>query len=896
MDRYIQFVLKRPAWTIAFFLVITIGLSLGIPNLKFDTSISKFLPETDPEYLYYNKVKAVYGDVDTFVILSISDDQIWHAGTFTEMDALLKDLEAYENYKENIEKGRLERLDWILSTADLPAAGVLDQFEDDQVFQRLIARKLHAAGIAPGFLNERDKRRLRDAVLTADKLKQQEMIDDIVSPLGIEDVTGEDDTLSTVKLIETNASGERRLPKSLEDFSVFRSKLMRNPVFEKGIYATNASGEITDFGYIIRFKEISDSDPIAREILEIVDTYQDRLHIVAQGQPLVYIWVNNYMQRDLAQLVPLVLLVAIIIFFFNFRSLLGVVLPTMTLMMATVWILGLMGHLGFEITTVGVSIPILMIAVGSSYGIHILNQYYTDLVAISRKGKFEGLRQSMNHISITVLLTGLTTIVAFLTLCTHQLSVIREWGLFCATGIVFAVWISASIIPAGLALAPGNAAAKRIRKEKDMRPHLIDRLVRLAIRVSTIHYKLTLFIVSIFLIICLIGLSRVKVETEILSYFKPDNPIRTSAVEISKKFGGRWGFNILLDSGAPDGVKDPKFLNTIADLREWLTSSGNGDLRIGRTDAFDDHINTMHMAMNNDDPAFYRIPETKTDILDYLELFSAEDVDSDGRADIFEPYVCSKFQTCNILARLSEGDGKLMGTSGLQHTFERIRAHLDQTLPAGYSYKITGHPAMVMKSADYIIFGQIQSLMLTFAIIWFVVLMLLRDVRAASLALIPLAIGVCINFGIMGWFGIDLDIATSLIAAITIGIGVDDTIHFLNTFRYHRNRGLNACAAIERTQEVAGKAIIFTSLALILGFSVLLLSTFRPLILFGLLMAVTMVSTTFGALVVLPAAIKLTGVQLAGAPAGQRLFSRSSFESLIGRSRKTGEIKPIEID
>jgi len=122
---------------------------------------------------------------------------------------------------------------------------------------------------------------------------------------------------------------------------------------------------------------------------------------------------------------------------------------------------------------------------------------------------------------------------------------------------------------------------------------------------------------------------------------------------------------------------------------------------------------------------------------------------------------------------------------------------------------------------------------------------------------------VMFNFGLMGWLGINLDIVTSIIAAITIGIGVDDTIHFLNTFRHCRQQVGDLDEAIQKTLESAGKAIIFTSLALIFGFSVMILSTFKPLVLFGILMDVTMAATTVGALLVLPSAIKFTKIRLA---------------------------------
>jgi predicted RND superfamily exporter protein len=137
----------------------------------------------------------------------------------------------------------------------------------------------------------------------------------------------------------------------------------------------------------------------------------------------------------------------------------------------------------------------------------------------------------------------------------------------------------------------------------------------------------------------------------------------------------------------------------------------------------------------------------------------------------------------------------------------------------------------------------------------------------------------------MGWLGIKLDLATSIIAAITIGIGVDDTIHFLNTFRHNSEKGYSIDENIARTLAVSGKAIIFTSIALIFGFSVLVTSSFIPVILFGILMATTMIATTIGALLILPAAIKITGIEL---------VRRKGSETWIGRYFDIGRLFGLE--
>ncbi|MDA3896241.1 MAG: efflux RND transporter permease subunit [Desulfobacteraceae bacterium] len=861
MDRYIRFVLKRPVWVLVVFLIVTIMLASGMLKLQFDTSITAFLPTSDIAYKNYEQVKEIYGDCDTFVILDITDKNLWQYETFRRINDLIIDLEEFEDYKPAQEQQRIAQLDRLLADQAVTAEALLNHFIDDPAYKRLLARKLKLIGGDAGLLSSRTKRKLKSAVVTSNELKSVEMIDDIISPLTSKDITGEDDSLETIELIETDSAGNRLLPRTDTEFQIFIEKLRRNPVFEQGIYVADDKGNITDLGIVIRFKDGSNSDPIAREILEIVNSH-DKLNIISQGQPLIYIWINNYMQQDLSRLIPLVMLVVVIIFFINFKSIRGVILPFVTLSMASLWILGLMGHLGAKITTVGTSIPVLMIAVGSSYAIHILNQYYADYNLITKEGKTDGLQHAMGHISMTVFLTGLTTFVAFMTLATHEISAISEWGLFSAIGIMFAVLISSSVIPAALILMPHKPGGARFSNRKGVNSPVIDRIIRLMSIGALYHYKKVLAVVLILLVVSFIGLFKIQVDTELLRNFKEDNYIRTSAKTISDKYGGRWGFNIIIDSGKPDGVKCTEYLNTVFDFRAWLEAEENKDLCIGRTDAFPDFLKTMNMAMNNDDTESFCNPACNMDIADYLEIYSDDDDNSDGRIDQFEPYVDTEFQACNVLARLGEDGDTLLGTLGMEHIFKKISEHLDQTLPPGYSYKITGHPSLMVQSAGYIVDGQIKSLMLTLLVIGIMILILLRDFKAGLLSLIPMSVAVIFNFGIMGWFGIYLDVATSTIATITIGIGVDDTIHFLNTFRYYRNLGEDMNTAIQHTLEVAGKAILFTSMALIFGFSVMGLSTFKPLILFGVLMIVTMVATTIGALLVLPCAIKLTNVSL----------------------------------
>jgi len=300
------------------------------------------------------------------------------------------------------------------------------------------------------------------------------------------------------------------------------------------------------------------------------------------------------------------------------------------------------------------------------------------------------------------------------------------------------------------------------------------------------------------------------------------------------------------------------------------------------------------MAMNNDDISFFRIPENSSDIMDYLEIYSGDDEDSDGRFDEFEPFVDIDFRNCNLLARLCEKEDYHVGTKEISKIADEIAAYLDRNLPDGTTFTISGFPMMDVKLVHYIVMGQMQSLLLSLLVVGLIVALLFRQIKAGPLALIPMSIAVIINFGIMGWLKIDLDMATSVIAAITIGIGVDDTIHFLNTFRHNKAQGLSVDETIRRTLTVSGKAILFTSLALIFGFSILIASNFLPIALFGILTATTMINTTIGALLILPSVIKATGIRL-DKPTDNSGFGRYlRIDKLFGMEQNDSENKPTE--
>ncbi len=890
LDRYIKLILRRPKTAVLGIVLITVAFGAGLPGLHFDNSLDSMMPSRDPEYLLNEEVKKIYGNNGKFIIMDVSADDLWRAERLIDFDSLVSDIEEFSTFDEAREARRIELFRSISSSAPVDTKKLLARFDDDPAFRRHIARKITSLLGSVASLDRSALSKLEHALERSSAVRSRQLVDRIISPYTMKDLSGSNDTLTAFYLVERDDEGRRILPVSNTDTAALRARLLANPAFEKGIFYRNpAAGDITDFGLLVRLKDVRDYDEITAEIQEIADGYP-AFRITIQGIPVLYRQINSYMQHDLKLFMPLVMLVMVLVFYLNFRSFLGVVLPFTTLVLADVWILGLMGHLGVKLTVIGISLPPLMIAVGSSYSIHILNRFTLDSGLIRERGPVDGIRASLNSVSVTLALASLTTMIGFATLVTNQVSAIREWGIFSAIGTFFAVIIAATLIPALYIIVPG-AARSLARKEAGSGWSPVDVITKAMARLSTRHSRAVVSVVGALLLFSVAGMMFLKTETSISAYFSTDDPINIGARIIGERFGGSMGLNILIDSGHPDGVKDPDFLRTVESIRAWLVSDRNERLQICRTDSFTDVINRMHMAMNNNEPAFYDIPNSRTDILDYLEIYSGEDENSDGRPDDFEPYVDPEFRTINLFARLHEKEGAPLSTSRLNEIISEIRTGITPILSSnGYGLKISGEPIIITRLAHHVVAGQLMSLFLSLAVVGIVVTLLFKNWKAGLVSLIPIGIAVTLNFGIMGWTGIRLDIATAIIASITIGIGVDNTIHFLNTYRHHRAAGHDINRTIILTLRTAGRAIIYTALALILGFAVLIVSSFKPILFFSILVGITFIATTVGALLVLPSVIRLTEVDLSESRSDSRFWKYFYIGDLFQiDSRKTIE-------
>lgn len=686
--------------------------------------------------------------------------------------------------------------------------------------------------------------------------KSVEIIKTLLDPISIEDIHGSKNELRPVDLIPKDENGKRILPQSEEDFEIYKKELLKNPLFESSIFARDAKGRFRAFGinFILRYRE--NHSGIRNYLWHLLDKYnQDPVKLNILGSLIFNKFMNENSQRDMSFFVPLVILVVIITFALNFRSARGVILPTLTVIIATLWTMGLMGFLGIKLSIIGTIIPTLLIAVGSSYAIHIFNQYLLDLEDIREDKKGQGLEKSLSHISTTVALAGVTTFIGFSTLTVSQVTGLRDFGIFAAIGTIFSMIVSVTLISSSLKIL--KLLPPKIKKEKQNGNILVRKIVNFFSHFSLNHSRVVFVVAAISIVLGIIGTSMVTTETTPTKYFKEGSYIREASKKIGDLFNGSFVFNVVIDSQKEDGIKEPEFLNFVQGVQDWLDKKEQREgFNILHNTSFTDMIKRMHKAMNEDSHEYYKIPESRTTITDYLEIFSGEDDDSDGRPDAFETTIDKDWRRINLIVRIGQKHGKMVSTELTRRARDHILNHLDNTPnPGGYTWFIVGNPVNFIVLSEYILKGQIQTIILSILIVGFIISLLFRNIYAGLVALIPISVSILMVFGVMGALGIPLDIAQAILSSVAIGIGVDDTIHFLNTLRKKLNEGHPLKDAIQRTYNEAGLAIVYTSIALVFGFIVLMFSSFNPIFYFGFLVSSVMVATTLSALLVLPTVI-----------------------------------------
>lgn len=546
------------------------------------------------------------------------------------------------------------------------------------------------------------------------------------------------------------------------------------------------------------------------------------------GEPVVTTLIGNNMVRDLAFLFPFVIVVVMLMLLFSFRRVGPMLVPLLAVLCTAVIVVGLMAVAQVPLTVLSVVLPVLLIAVGSAYGIHVVNHYLLTDTPDRKQAVRTALRETFTPVSMA----AFTTIGGFAALISSQIIPIRNFGLYTAIGVVLSFLMAVSFVPALLLLfriRPGYAKSK----SNSMDSRILSGLSRFSLKKP----KLVIGMALALLVVAVLGATRLAVDTDAVRMFKDDSTIRRADRFLNKYYKGTSTAEVVFTARERNGVLRPDLLRAIDGLDAHLRKNKKLAPHIGGTLSLVDYVKKANQSLHGEDPTRYRIPESRQAILDYMLILK-------NSTETF----CNREGTMQrALIALKTGSTRIARV---------LRKEVLAWFKAnGFEADFNGVVAMYLEVDSLVVLGQVFSILLSLVAVFILNWLVFRSLVEALISLLPLVLAILINFAIMGFAGLLLDVGTSMVASIAIGIGIDYTIHFLNGFRVNTRARGSIDAGLAATGTTTGRAILYNMVAVMFGFAVLPFSSFIPLINFGALIAVTMLTTGLSSLTLVPAVI-----------------------------------------
>lgn len=628
------------------------------------------------------------------------------------------------------------------------------------------------------------------------------------------------------------AAPNKEVPKTPEAMAEYRDRVMSSNSLRG--YIVSEDGKAATIS--IELKKDADEQAIAREVMEIVDRYKggpEKIYIA--GVPYMSVVLSDSMSKDLRVLLPIAILVIIVVLYFSFHSLRGVLLPLLVVLLSAAWAMGAMALAHVPMTIMSFIIPVILVAIGTAYCIHVLNKYYEE-ISLGESKREAVIETTMMMVS-PVSMAGLTTIAGFLSLLNSFLIPQQQFGLFTALGVLIAMVLSLTLIPALLSVMP---VPKRKMKGKEgwlgkglgAFEHVVARYPKAVVALSVV-----------IIIVFGFGTTLVKVETQETEFLGEDHPIVQSLDVMDDYFSGSGQVMVEFDTGTRNGLKDPKLLQRIVKFEEWLKTEAG--VKINKTMSLADMVCEMNQKFHADDPSYYRIPDDPKLTAQLLLLFTFQGGDLGSMA-------LGDFSAGEVTGMYSSA----VGSNEMVQLSKDVQAYLDENFP-DVQVEMVGATRLAGSMMSKMVKSQITSLLTAMVAAGLIVALLMRSPVAGLISIIPLVLTILITFGIMGFTGTPLDMSTLMISSIAIGIGIDYAIHFIERFRKEYRKDRDERRALEATVHSTGRGIAFNAIALALGFGVLLFSSFKGTSNFGLMIAATMVISALAAFTTIPAILVL---------------------------------------
>ena len=640
---------------------------------------------------------------------------------------------------------------------------------------------------------------------------------------------------------------------SLTNIELFTEggEYLLSPVYEnipKSIDSLNIAKERILSSDLLKNYLISEDGKVAAILIEVSDSFNEhesRESIVKQidelqlgtdwtwhqtGLPIIRTRYVQYMIADnITFLIP-VLSMLILLLSLLFRSLVGLVLPLIVVLLTIIWTLGFMTAAGITINIISYIIPTLLMVVGISDSVHFLVKYYKTLHLLGDKR--EALTQSLQKIGTAIFLTSITTAIGFGALSMVNIEIVKEFGIFTAMGVFFAFIITVLFIPSTLMLLGKTPKTKLEAYSRGYRVKIVKKLITIVRG----HPKKIIFTGITITIIGFFGALQINPHSKLLDDLRPGNTLLEDMRLAEDRMGSVLPVEIIITVDENENFQDIQDVAVIS-FTDELASYISKIPEIGKVVSVSDYLKAINQAMNDGDKSFYQVPLSREIISQYMLLYDSE----------FNSLINSDLTKLRIASQIKDIDSRRSA-----EIEKELNTYIASVIPEGITAEVTGTAFLALRTNNYLVKNLLGSFLVALIIITFLMIVLFRSVKMAFISILPNIIPMMVMAAVLGFLQIPLRPATAMTFAVAFGIAVDDTLHYLIRYRMELSKQ-HYRQANDSTMLGTGIAMMSTTAILSAGFLVLILSQFTPTVEFGMLSVITIVTALIGDLTFLPA-------------------------------------------
>ena len=686
-------------------------------------------------------------------------------------------------------------------------------------------------------------------------------------------------TLLDVPLLNnSNTSLEERLNNlaTLKDESVDKERgfteILNSPVFRNFVISEdgNTSGIIVNIKKDETLKQIQNKnkkdienfkDNLKRknhknilEIREIIKNYDNIGKIYLGGIPMIADDMMSFIKSDIIVFGFGVLLFIILTLWFVFKRLIWIIVPISSCFFSVLIMTGLLGLFGWKVTVISSNFIALMLILTMAMNIHMSTRFLQLKSDFPNLKNHEIIKMTTSKMFWPILYTVLTTICAFLSLIFSGIKPIIDFGWMMTLGLITSFVITFTLLPTLLNFVKNNNVTIAENNE--------SKITSFFAKISNDNQKIIFILTALVIILSVIGISRLEVENSFINYFNKNTEIYKGMKLIDEKLGGTTPLEVILKF--PIKVKQKS--NTKDEFEDWGEEEGQNDEKYWFTKDKIEKIEKVHKYLDTLKPvgkvlSFASIIEVATQLNNNKPLGTLEmgvlysKIPQSIKKEIIDPYISIKNNEARISLRIKDSQDGLRRND----LIEQINYDLKNKLKLNEDeFKLAGVLILFNNLLQSLFKSQILTLGLVMIGIFTMFMILFKNIRLSLIGVVPNFIAAFFILGIIGLLGIPLDMMTITIAAITIGIAVDNSIHYIYRFKEEFSKNKDYNKTLKLCHSTVGVAILNTSITIVFGFSILVFSKFIPTIYFGVFTGIAMLLAMISVLTLLPTLILIS--------------------------------------